>query len=101
MRTAKPRYPRKKDVAVVLRAIQSCLPLDREPVCEWRTSQSGAPNYRVNCSTNRKSWTVDIYAGSYMVVQVMGLLTEVQQSVPSLVAYLCRMLKVQRIRSNA
>jgi hypothetical protein len=96
MRTIAKRYPRKKDVAITLRTLQACIPMDRKPMGELRFSQSGAPNYRLSCTTNEKMWTVDLYSGQYYVVQVAGL-TEIQNSLPSLVAFLCRMLKVQRL----
>jgi len=97
MRTAAKRYPRKKDVAVVFRTLQACIPTDLAIRGEWRFSQSGAPNYRLSSSTGGKNWQVDVYAGTFYVVQIPTMnLNDTKDSMPSLVAYLCKALKVSR-----
>ncbi len=68
MRTAAKRYPRKKDVAVVFRTLQACIPTDQDIRGEWRFSQSGAPNYRLSCSVKGAKLCVDVYAGDFFHV---------------------------------
>lgn len=92
MRTAHKRYPRKKDVAVAIRTLQSALIMDREPRGEWRTSHSGAPNYRVTCMTRDKTWLIDIYAGSFYCAQVANLSMETFTDLRSLVRYVATAL---------
>jgi len=96
MRKSRPRYPRQKDVAVMLRALE-VIPKDMPFKLGWRESTNHTPNFRVQTQTNKIEWTVDIYAGSYFIVWVGSRLTEEATSVSSVVAYICRMLHVQRV----
>jgi hypothetical protein len=96
MRKSRPRYPRQKEVTLVLRALEA-VPRDVPFRMGWRESEHYVPNWRVQTQTNEIEWTVDIYAGGYYIVRVGSRLTEEVTSVSSLVGYLCRMLRVQRV----
>jgi len=93
MRKSRPRYPRQKDVALVLRALEA-VPRDMPFRMGWRESDHHVPNWLVQTQTNEIQWSVDIYAGGYYIVRVGRRLTEEVTSVSSLVGYLCHMLKV-------
>lgn len=81
---------------MLLRALEA-VPKDMPFRMGWRESEHHTPNFRVQTQTGQTEWTVDIYAGRYFIVRVGSRLTEEMTSAPSVVAYLCRMLKVQRV----
>jgi hypothetical protein len=89
-------YPKRREVAFVLRCLQSHIPVDKPPEMFWRRSERGTPNLRVCATTNRTDWLVDIYSRRYIVAQVGSLDFENFTSVPSLVSYLYRWLRLDR-----
>jgi len=95
MRHSRPRYPKAKEVAMVLHALAAAVPMDYKPRIGWRESEKLVPNLRVSTSTQGIEWTVDIYSGSYFVTRVGSRLTEICTSIPSVVAYLRRMLSIR------
>lgn len=96
VRPSRPRYPKMKDVALMLRSLE-VVPKDMPLQTGWRESFSGTPNFRLASQTNEREWSVDVYAGQYYIVRVGSRLTEECNSILSVVAYLCRMLNVKRV----
>lgn len=98
MRKQRPRYPKVKDIALVLRQLE-VVPKDFAFSTGWRESEKGTPNFRIATQTNQIPWSVDVYAGQYFIVRVGSRLTEECNSVPQIVLYLHRMLGVKRVSS--
>ena len=97
MRKARPRYPKIKDVVVMMRSLDA-VPRDMPLRTGWRESaEHKTPNFRIAGQTSKIDWSVDVYAGQYYIVHVGSRLTEECNSVLSVVAYLCRMLNVKRV----
>lgn len=91
---AQVRYPRPASILRDIAILRQAVPMDAEPVFEWRTSFNGRPNLRVRAVTNRINWIVDLYCGHYYRVQVEDKLGEVWRSIPALVGYLHRHLRI-------
>lgn len=87
------RLPKPKDIGLIWRALSATLPMT-PPMHGWRESLKGVVNYRISSTTNGKDWFVDTYAGGYYVVTISGQ-TEPCKSIPSLVGFMCRMLRVK------
>lgn len=96
MRKVRPRYPKKKDVAMALRVLET-LPKDAPLTMGWRFSEKHTPNFRIQGQIGRTDWTVDIYAGQYYIVRVGSRLGEECNSLSTAVAYIYRMLKIKRL----
>jgi hypothetical protein len=95
MRKSRLRYPQAKDIALVIHALRARVPMDAEVETEWRESDKSVPNLRVKASTQEVPWQVDIYSGHYYVARVGGYPSEVLNSIPSLVLYVLRILRVR------
>ena len=88
-----PRYPKQKQVAYVIATLNSTIPMDQPLQTGWRRSLNNIPNVRLSTCTNGLDWNVDVYALDYVVVTVGSRLSEPCTSIPSMVKYLCKMLR--------
>jgi len=88
LRKGTPKFPQPRDVAPVITAVQTHIPMDVALVCERRFSLTKqAPNFRLKSQTNEIEWCVDIYRGHFYHVTVGGS-TEICRTIPNLVSYL-------------
>ncbi len=94
MRKSRPRYPHPRDCGLVKAVLQNTVPMDSEIQEGWRYSLKNVPNYRLESRSRRVQWTVDIYAGMHLVVTIGDRYTQICKSVPSMVNFLRRMLRV-------
>lgn len=99
MRDARQRFPKAKTIAITAQTLASLLPKDREPTFSWHESERGHAALRLASKTNGTEWSVDIYSEKYMCVRIGSQSTEICNSIPSLVFYFCRMLKIGRINA--
>lgn len=93
MRNLTKRFPKVKDIAFVQRTLD-LVPTDAPLSGGWRESEKGVPNFRFLGQTNQIRWTVDVYAGKFYTAQVGDRLMEQCDSLPSVLMYLFRMLRV-------
>lgn len=100
MKTTRSRFPKAKTIALTSQTIARLLPMDVPPTFSWHESDRGHSALRVASTTGGQTWQVDIYSEKYMCCRISGKFSEVCKSIPSLVAYFCRMLKIQ-VRRNA
>jgi len=89
-------YPRRQDINLVLNALR-LIPMDYNLELSWRNSHAGNPNLHVKSQTNEIEWSVDIYPNNFFFVRLDLRMTQVCHSVPSLVGYICRMLRVKPV----
>lgn len=85
------RLPKAKDIALMLRAILACIPMQQAPMHGLRESLKGVVNYRITSITNDHEWMVDIYHGDYFVVTCRNW-TQPCPTVPSALGHLRRMI---------
>jgi hypothetical protein len=95
MKTTRSRFPKAKTIAITSRQIAKILPMDVRPKFSWHESERGHAALRVSSITNGSEWSVDLYSEKYMCVRIAGKFSEICTSIPSLVLYFCRVLKVQ------
>jgi len=95
MKTIRSRFPKAKTIAITSQTIAKVLPMDVKPAFSWHESERGHAALRVSSVTNGIPWDVDIYSEKYMCARIAGKFSEVCTSIPSLVIYFCRMLKIQ------
>lgn len=95
MKTTRSRFPKAKTIAITSQTIARILPMDTCPKFSWHESERGHAALRVSSVTNGTEWSVDIYSEKYMCARIQGKFSEVCNSVPSLVIYFCRMLKIK------
>lgn len=92
------RLPKPQDIGLVWRALSTTFPME-PPLHGWRQSLKGVVNYRIQSTTNDRDWSVDIYAGGFFVATINHR-TEPCKSIPSLVVFLCRMLRIKPRRPS-
>jgi hypothetical protein len=95
MKTKRSRFPKAKTIAIASQQIARILPMDVRPSFSWHESERGNSALRMGSTTQGTAWTIDLYSEKYMCVRIAGKFSEVCTSIPSLVIYFCRMLKVQ------
>lgn len=100
MKTVRSRFPKAKTIAITAQTVAKLLPMDLPPKFSWHESERGHSALRIGSTTHGAEWVVDIYSEKYMCVRIEGKFSEVCTSIPSLVLYFCRMLKVQ-VGTNA
>jgi hypothetical protein len=89
------RYPKPKDIKVFNSMLERMIPTDTGISYAWHRSLNDVPAWRAMGETNKVSWTADIYAGSFFVIQVGQRPNETCDNLRSVVLYLARMLKVK------
>ena len=94
MRASRPRFPHSRDIDFVRVILQRNIALDTPLKEGWRYSLKNVPNYRLESRSRRVQWTVDVYAGMHLVITIGDRYTQICKSVPSMVSFLRRMLRV-------
>jgi hypothetical protein len=95
MKAKRPRVPKGKSVIVVSQTLTRLLPMDKPPDLSWHDSKAGRTAFRLASVTKNTAWTVDIYSPKFMCVRIGNHFSEVCNSIPSVVLYFCRMLKIR------
>src|SRR5271170_4264200 len=95
MKTTRSRFPKAKTIAMTSQTIAKILPMDVNPMFSWHESERGHAALRLASVTKGVEWSVDIYSPKYLVCRIAGKFSEVCTSIPSLVIYFCKILKIQ------
>lgn len=95
MKAMRPKVPKAKSIAITSTTLIKILPMDMKPNLSWHESQAGNTALRIASITAGTKWTVDIYSTRYMCVRIGNHFTEICTSIPSLVNYFCRMLRIK------
>jgi hypothetical protein len=89
----RPQAPKTRTVVIVTEALRNYIP-STDPIMEWRRSEKGVPHMSYRAETNGLPWGVDIYLGHFYRVRVGTGFGEVKHSIPELMNYLSRKLRV-------
>jgi hypothetical protein len=95
MKATRSKFPKAKTIAITSLQVAKVLPMDVSPTFSWHESERGHAALRVSSITNTMPWNVDIYSEKYMCVRIAGKFSEVCKSIPSLVIYFYRTLKLK------